>query len=424
VQATLASVKSNPSEGPSAAGRRSLLAIYAILASASGALLGGAPDAATIDQPKTHTLFMGADFSVVQGKDYFLVHDVVGSSFVIAVNGRDREVSMKGPAIPMRIAARLKMTGVSAAVTGLTGERAYTPEHDPVMLFTRNVAHEADMNAQAQLSQSNIGHIYYTELWKEQSNHRTFGANPLASASMAAIVMADLKHKLEMTNVSVNQPEDNLADPFGHELFDAMEYRFELSSEKPLNNPFVVIVTRFHEKDAKPGLVGNQIYAQALDPIGPKPRRMDIIAGGLPPAFVLVDYQVHFYNRGDEIASNVAPDRVGLTREEAFQYLRMEFTASHKGKTLPPELLAGNAPADLRERLSLGQYSLTYYVRVSKAGEARQAFLDEACAKKVEDPYLTALLGAAWFDPALDKGVPVEGVAKIKLSQLLQREDI
>jgi hypothetical protein len=63
-------------------------------------------------------------------------------------------------------------------------------------------------------------------------------------------------------------------------------------------------------------------------------------------------------------------------------------------------------------------YAETYFVRVTKNGLASGSFVDAACTRKVDDPYLDSVIKAIRFKPALDKGEPVEGVASVRLGEL------
>jgi hypothetical protein len=78
----------------------------------------------------------------------------------------------------------------------------------------------------------------------------------------------------------------------------------------------------------------------------------------------------------------------------------------------------GKLPSDLHTRLSGGQFSQTYYVKVSKDGMADAAYLDESCTQKIEDPYLESVVSSIRFKPALEKGKPVDAVAPLKLASL------
>jgi hypothetical protein len=203
------------------------------------------------------------------------------------------------------------------------------------------------------------------------------------------------------------------------EAYDAMDVKFEVSAEKPLNHPYVVVIGRYHEKGDPAGALRNWIYAQALERVDSKRAKVEILRGGMRPGFVMKDLQVHLYNDGQEVATNVSSKRVALTRDEAFEYVKMDYVSSHKGTTLPAVPAMGKLPADLPSRLAQGQFTNAFYVKVSKDGVGANAYFDEACSRPVEDPYIAAVLKDIRFKPALEKGKPVDGVAKLKLGQLV-----
>lgn len=132
----------------------------------------------------------------------------------------------------------------------------------------------------------------------------------------------------------------------------------------------------------------------------------------------LIDFQLHVYDRGVEIATNVSPNRVELTRDEAFEYVKLEYLDTHRGSTLPAAPVMGQLPSDLPTRIAAGNYGQTFYVRVSKEGMAKEAYLDAGCTKKFDDPYVVSVLRRIRFKPALDEGKPVEAVAPLNLSKL------
>jgi len=200
--------------------------------------------------------------------------------------------------------------------------------------------------------------------------------------------------------------------------FDGVDVEFEISSPRPLHNPYVVTMTKFHPAGTKEGTVQNLVYAKSLDPIDSHPTRVHFVEGGFPFNFDLIDFQLHVYNQGKEIATNVSSKRVELTRDEAFEYVKMEYVGAHKGETLAAAPVMGKLPADLPARLADGKYGDTFYVKVSKDGLAEEPFLDAACTKRISDPYLESVVKGVRFKPALENGSPVNGVAALKLGQL------
>ena len=55
------------------------------------------------------------------------------------------------------------------------------------------------------------------------------------------------------------------------ELYDALSVRFQVSSPVYLEKPYLVLITRFHARDDKPGVARNAVYAMALNAFGSKP---------------------------------------------------------------------------------------------------------------------------------------------------------
>jgi hypothetical protein len=200
--------------------------------------------------------------------------------------------------------------------------------------------------------------------------------------------------------------------------YDGVDVEFEISSTRPLHNPYVVTMTKFHPAGTKEGTVQNLVYAKSLDPIDARPTKVHFVEGGFPFNFDLIDFQLHVYNKGVEVATNVSSKRVELTRDEAFEYVKMEYLGAHKGETLPAVAVMGKLPADLPARLANGSYAGTFYVRVSKDGLADEPYADTACTQKIADPYLMSVVKSIRFKPALELGKPVEGTAAVNLNQL------
>jgi len=201
------------------------------------------------------------------------------------------------------------------------------------------------------------------------------------------------------------------------EQFDAIEAEFVISSEKPLKEPFVVLIVRYLEKEGDPGTARNLVHARALNEIGTTPKRIRIFKGGLPPGYKLEKYQIHLYDSGREIASDLASKQVPLTRDDAFTYMKIEYLSAHKGETLAAVPALGKVDHVAGPTLTDPQLNGVYFVKVSKEGLPLEAFTDEACSQPVEAA-VGAVVNGVRFYPALKKGEPVEGVARLVLNEL------
>jgi hypothetical protein len=244
------------------------------------------------------------------------------------------------------------------------------------------------------------------------------GGDPLDLGQIAAdpTVNAAAVGAAGLINQSANgnEPTGRLAT----RGLDAMDIEFDIRSSKPLHNPYIVTMTRFRTSASKPGMVQNLVYAEALHPIDEHLSHVHFVEEGFPFNYELIDFQVHIYNRGEEIATNIAADRVELTRDEAFEYVKLEYIAAHPKDTLPAVPAMGKLPSDLPARLAQGEYAESFYVKVSKQGLAFEAYADAACTKRIDDPYLESVVKRIRFKPALSSGKAVEGACSLKLRQL------
>jgi hypothetical protein len=413
-------------------------------------------DKVVVTAPKTHTLFMGADISVNLDRDLYPVRDVVGSSWVVAINGQNRVISAKEAPLNLKVTPTLKLTEGSATIVGFKREAAYSYANDPSVLLTKGMSQASAINTDFQVTASNAQHLADTlsnkalggasmaaasdnqfgEKAQEFSNQVISAIehppkaipgqgpppNPLVNSIFGGADQQELAMLVANQNAAAatNQTA-NGDEPSGRIAtmgLDAMNVEFYISSAKPLHNPYVVTMTRFHAKGSSPGTVQTLIYAKALDPIYTNLSHVQFSEDGFPFDYVMVNFQLHIYDHGVEIATNESANRVELTRDEAFEYVKIEYISAHKGDTLPATPSMGKLPAELPNRLATGKYAETFYVKVSKDGLADEPFIDVVCSEKIDDPFLQSVVKSLRFKPALDHGKPVEGIAALNLGKL------
>jgi hypothetical protein len=431
----------------------------------------------TVDEnqsAKTHTLFMGADIALNLDKDMYSVRDVWGSNWVIEINGREREVSANRAPLNLKITPNLKLTENSATIVAFKRVQSYSYANDPSVMLTKGLSQSASMssdlmaaasNAQARVDtmlsnnmsgagvfagaddQFSANAMLLTAQYEYANLHTTglgtFHAYPLPSPT-APTATTDTTGALAIELERFRGPDfpiptkyintgyaETVANTSGAQTdnnnepgklatsgLDAMDVEFDIRSAKPLHNPYVVTMTRFHARNSRPGMVQNMVYAQSLHPIDEHLSHVHFIEEGFPFDYELIDFQLHIYNRGEEIATNVAADRVELTRDEAFEYVRSEYIGAHPKDTLPATPAMAKLPADLPAKLAQKKYSAAFYVKVSKDGIADEAYSDPACTQRIKDPYLDSVVKRVRFKPALSNGRPVEGIATVNLGQL------
>ncbi len=418
----------------------------------------------TVDEQKsdkTHTLFMGADIAINLDRDLYRVRDVFGSNWVIEVNGQQKEISAREAPVNLKITPNLKLTEVSATVVGFKKVPAYSYENDPNVLLTRGLSQSASMSNDLLAMAQNAEHRVDTMTNKADAGAAIFAGadDQFSDAAMMAVAQhafSNLNTRgiasgrgLPLPNQSVGGGGDSLdlgsasADPsvraaegsaigaihqaenngepngkIATRGFDAMDVEFDIRSAKPLHNPYVVTMTKFRANGAKPGMVQNLVYAEALHPIDEHLSHVHFTESGFPFNYELVDFQLHIYNQGEEVATNVAANRVELTRDEAFEYIKSEYIGAHPKDTLPAVPAMGKLPSDLPGLLARGKYADAFYVKVNKEGLAYEAYSDAACTRRIDDDYLDSVVRKVRFKPALNNGRPVDGVASLRLGQL------
>lgn len=394
---------------------RIVLPATVVLLIASSLPMFGATDA---NGTKTHTLFMGVDLAVERGSTFRKVRDVHAGAFILQVNGQPVSVPTRSDNLKLKIEHSLKLAEGEATLLDLKGDRAYTPSNDPTRKFMRSASMAMAADAQNDVGQKGVTVANDSLAFA----YLTGDAGIIAAAEDRLATSVDNLITDELASrSSINNPGTHamtLSEELAQEMFDAMAISFSISSPVPLEKPYVVIITRFREKDSKPGTAREWIYARALDAIESGPQFVQALQGGFPPGFILEKYHVHLFNEGREIATNVSPKRVELTAEEAFEYVKLQYVAAHKGATLPPTPAIARLPADMHSRLSGGQFNRTYYVKVGEDGTAGEAFLDADCSQKLDDPYVASLVQKIRFKPALENGKPVAGLAPLRLNKL------
>jgi len=361
--------------------------------------------------PRSYTLFEGANISVDLAKSLYPVRDVDGSDWVVLENGKDTVISGKNGPVNLKIVPVLKLTEDAAAITGFKRTASYTFANDPAVKLTRGISQAADVNAGYQAAASQATAINPLAISTNSNGNHPSGTNGASAVDASGDAAASATAGVDASDVSTIIQDST----GGH---DAMDVEFEISSPKPLDDPYLITMTLFHPRGSEPGVVQSLVYAKALAAVGQSPSKVHFTEEGFPVDYTVTDFQIHVYNHGIEVATNVSPKHREMTPEQAFEYVKGLYIESHKSDTMHASPVMAELPTDLRARIEMGKYSETIYVKVSKDGLADEAFADPACSKRIDDPYLDSVVRTVRFKPALDQGKPVEGIASLNLSQL------
>jgi hypothetical protein len=364
--------------------------------------------------PREYTLFEGANIGVNLDKSVYPVRDVFGASWVIDINGQEKAVSAKAAPVDLKITPSLMLTEQSATIAGFKREPGYSFANDPAVRLTRGMSVAADVNAGYQAAANQASAVNPTAISASSPTSNAGGAADAQTAAANEMSAAQVSSANSGADASTALQEKNATS----EGYDAMNIEFEVSSPKPLADPYIVTMIKFHPRNSGPGIVQSMVYAKALNPIDEHPAKIKFAQEGFPFDYEVIDFQLHLYNHGIEVATNISPKRQEMTPEQAFEYVKTTYITAHRTSTLPASPVMGELPPDLSSQLATGKYNEPIYVKVSKDGLADEAFSDAACTDKIADPYLETVVRCIRFKPALEQGKPVDGVATLNLSRL------
>ncbi len=419
-QIRVKSARADFPDGVPASARRvvaALVLILGVLFSPSGLCAEPSPG----DKP--FSLFMGADIAVQLDGKACPVCSVSGSSWIVERNGKLEQIPTKTGLLNLRITPVLKLTETMAALADVHWDPGYTEAADPFTRLTRAVNGAAAVDI-GHTSAQNQAQAAYD---RQQQNLQTLSTSqiqhpvvlpggPSGPPSPTNIVPQIAGAELASVNAAPNN--DLEQTDHGATGMDAVNVSFIASAPRPIPSPYVVTVARFHEKAGKPGMVRSLVYARQLGAIDRNPQKVAFNEGGFPPGFELTEFQIHIYDGKEEIATSVSAKRVALSRDDAFEYVKLEYLAAHPKGTVAAEAAMGHFPADFRQRLQEGKYHDTYYAKVSSAGVVGQVYLDRDCARPADDAYLASVVAKLRFLPALRDGKATEGVAALRFDNL------
>jgi len=390
-----------------------LTAVRPVLSAYLGAILL-VSIAAAAEGTKTYTLFEGDNIAVGQGNEVYPVRDVSGGSWVVLIDGKEVPVSAKSGPIAMKMTPLQKFSDVSVTLANLKTERAYTYKNDPSVRLTRAMGQAAQMNAgyQAAVNQASAAQTANINVSSSSNS-----SNPAATANATRATGApDQGLRVASSGAGTDLRILGANDIEGE--FDALDVAFEVSSPTPLSRPYIVTTARIHEPGAPAGSFRNVVFAKALEPVNATVTKVEFQQADFPFGYLLEGYEIHVYDHGREVASNLAPKRQVLTLDQAFDFVRTKYLEAHQTGTFPAVPVMGELPPDYPAAVATGMFETPVFVKVSKDGLATEVFSDSACTARIDDPFVNTVVRSIRFQPAIDAGKPVDGVVTLQLNKL------
>lgn len=371
-------------------------------------------------EPKTYSLFQGATVALEQEGSLRPVVDVAGEAFVVRVDGKEVQVPSQGPS-KMKVAPAMKLTEASAVIGAFTCERAYTPRNDPDLALQRSLIRAAQLNADSMALINQVTADFKTGTAAAAVASGAASKEPALAAIQAAspaAAQASQMQTMRIMSAPGASAQLNRGDAEAGAGYDAIKLDFQLTAPRLLGRPFILVTALYRAPGVAEGSYANWVYARALKPIGEKPLKVHVEQGGFPLGFEFKDLQIHLYDNGQEVATNLSDKLVRLTRCEAHAQVVANYLSRHKAATLAPRPAMGHLPADFPAKVQSGQLTGPVFLKVSAEGRVEGCYADASCRTKVEDPYTVALAEDILFFPALADGRPVAGVAPVELAKL------
>ncbi len=187
----------------------------------------------------------------------------------------------------------------------------------------------------------------------------------------------------------------------------ALRITTEITSPVPIQDAYIVGVIRYTTED-----LGYQekVFFKAVAKLGPEPREIKITKQGLPEECEIKNVDLHIYHSGQELVTNHSAKQFALSRAEVLEYIALERTSEHRGKTLPPEPAWSLAPPDLFAPHRPEDFDFPITLDVDASGQVTAIDPNQVVPVWVSDVARKLI-----FQPALEKGIPVASTTQINL---------
>ncbi len=387
------------------------------------------PMAPQANPPITHILFVGAELAAEKDRTYYPVVGVTAASIMIQPDGRQVKLPLAQTS-KLRVTETLKLSEAKVELDDFKAERAYSAGADPTAQLAKRAALSAGESAAADLAaaaeRSSTLAVGEAGVLVANATRPEQRAEAQAMLNRAQAVQAgaqdNLDRALAAQTSQVYDVSSQSARLNGSEDFDAIRIAFTVTAETDLAQPYYGIIARIRTPDARPDQTRPWVYLQPLSAmVAGETRKVVVHQSGFSPGYELGACEVHIYDGGQEVATNLSRRRVALTAQEALEYRVIEYIGANKGRTLTASLATRAISTDAWASVPKAQLAETHYVRVARDGRVTAAFSDADGKKPLRDPALVAVLKTLQFNPALEAGKPVESIAPVILGHLAVR---
>ena len=336
----------------------------------------------TAQDEKAYRLFVGVDLLVTQNDEKIPVENLRRNEIVVSpANGNRIPLDESGGFSWIR---STKVSRAPITITDFEEHKAFTLNNDKGMQYmaTQNsmaiyqqeraavqqwessqaqVMVSGAVQNQASLDRAERGGMIITQ--ESRDSAQAFLDKSIADLDTANIAMAEQFHQAD-TIISDTTFIDRLSGVEGEGGHDVLELSFQISSIEPIAEAYVVAMGTVTQGEEE----GITAFHHHIGAIGPEPRKITVRKTGFKPGFEIKDVNVHVFTHGKEIASNRSDKNIGLTREQAREYLLLTYLSQHKRETLAPEPVWTLAPPALLATKTGDSFNFPVIVNVDADG--------------------------------------------------------
>jgi len=374
--------------------------------------------ATDVPSPKDHSLFVGLDVSVARKAKFYRVIGAQKNALQIMVDRQVVTVPL-AEAKDLRLDRGVKLSNLSASVTNLHGavgasrlQAAAETEAISSSMFIQDMMEDKRDKV--------LGDAVWAPVLGQKTDGTTTPSNAAEQVSQTAQAqLPELQNSINRAALTGSDLITGRSGPEGGLNDTGFVVSFEAAAPVTLEQCHVAVIADY----TLPGDSNATFSSVTLEPLGalgPAGRKFSCKVRRFPPGAQLVGYRLALYSRGQEIATNLSTRRTDITRDEAVLYLTLDHLTKHAGETLPPAPVLMVPRSEFVSRLHSAPLDQVIYARVGKDGKIIGLSAD--ATGSVHLPVeLSSCVDQIAFVPALEKGKPVEGVAKFKLADLVAR---
>lgn len=364
---------------------------------------------------KDYSIFVGQDVSIVRKGKQLPVTGARKKALEVMLDGKLTIIPLS-EARDLRIDRGVKLSPLSATLTNVRGVAGTSRLQGTAEMEA--ISHSLGMQEMTEdLRDKAMGDARTLAIMSQSSDGSASNSEAANNAYSGFIDQLPSFQKSVDTSAQIGS--DLAARHAGAGGLDDTGYivSFEAATPVALERCHVAVISEY----TLPGNTGLVLSTASLEPIGelgPVPRRISCEVRGFPAGAELKGYRVALYSEGQEIATNLSSRRTEVTRDEAVMFLVVDYIAKHPNETRPPAPILMVPRSAFVAQVGSAPLDQVIYARVGKDGRIIRLSTDAAGVSMLPSTLSPAIDKIA-FVPALEKGKPVEGVAKLKLADLV-----